>query len=466
MEFIGRLHPLVVHLPIGILLMTFLFEVLSRYRGYKKLRIAANVSLVIGSVSAMVASLSGWLLSQEDSGYDERLVQQHLIAGIATTVLSLLLLAVFFNKHLFKKAERKKVRLLSLIPLVILIFVTGHLGGSLTHGSDFLLGSVEPSKAIPVAAKSIPTTNDQVMIYDHLVQPLLQAKCYDCHSSKKQKGKLRLDSEEWILKGGKDGVVIDVNDLSGSELVRRISLPIEDEDHMPPRSKDQLSSGEIDLISRWVADGASFKITISKTKDSTFYKSLLASSDLSEKNWWPTKSAEKPDEKIIQSLQQDGIVVQRLATDNNYLLITILNQDTFPSQTWNNLTKLSDQIISFRMSKMKLTDDDWRSLTQLKNLRRLFLDHTTVSDQNLVSLNSMNQLSYLNLAETAITDAGLEKLSELKSLEQLFLFGSNITDKGVQQLKKNLSNCLIDLGNYKLPALSTDTLIYRPKNAR
>src|SRR5687767_12909334 len=129
MELIGRLHPLVVHLPIGILLMTFLFEVLSRFRGYKKLRIAANVSLVLGTASAMAASLSGWLLSQEDSGYDERLVKQHLIAGLSTAILSLLLLTVFFNKEIFKKDERKKIRLLSLIPVVFLIFVTGHLGG-------------------------------------------------------------------------------------------------------------------------------------------------------------------------------------------------------------------------------------------------------------------------------------------------------------------------------------------------
>lgn len=464
MEFIGRLHPLVIHLPIGILLLAFLLEVLSRFRGYKKLGVAVPISILIGTLSAIMACVSGWQLSQE-GGYDEPVIDQHKYSGLATAAMSLILLAIFYRIKYFNKAQRKKIRLLAFLPLVVLISVTGHLGGSLTHGEDFLFSSESNPKEGQMQPRVIlPSDLNQAIIYSDLVQPLLESKCYSCHSAKKQKGKLRLDGEEWILKGGKNGEIIANGNPNESEMFKRLSLPIEDKVHMPPRGKDQLTSGEIDLVSQWISDGASFKMKVGEATSAAFFKKHISILAIREtQNWWPQESVPTPDASALQSLRQADVVLESLAENNNYLAASFIVHDTFPSSAWPHLIKLKDQLISLRLSGNVQSQSDWKKLSALKSLRMLYLDNTSVTDQDLSSLATLNNLMYINLAGTLITDQGLTNLNSLKSLQQIFLFGTTCTHEGVTQLKKQLPTCNIDFGGYQLKSLTTDTLIYRKK---
>jgi hypothetical protein len=77
-----------------------------------------------------------------------------------------------------------------MIPLII---ITGHLGGSLTHGSDFLTKGF--SEKDSVAEKEIKPIADvqEANVYADIVQPIFESKCYSCHNKSKKKGKLRLD---------------------------------------------------------------------------------------------------------------------------------------------------------------------------------------------------------------------------------------------------------------------------------
>src|SRR2546426_7637790 len=87
------------------------------------------------------------------------------------------------------------------------------------------------------------------------IQPILKKNCIQCHGPEKQKGKLRLDSKEAAMKGGKDGVVIVAGDASKSELYRRITLPKGDDDIMPNEG-DPLTKSQTDLIHDWINQGA------------------------------------------------------------------------------------------------------------------------------------------------------------------------------------------------------------------
>src|SRR5687767_13394432 len=86
--FFGRFHPLLVHLPIGILFLSFLFECLSFRNGYKKLNKAVQPALFWGSVFAIAAAISGFFLRKE-GGYEEDIANLHQNFGIVTAVLSL-----------------------------------------------------------------------------------------------------------------------------------------------------------------------------------------------------------------------------------------------------------------------------------------------------------------------------------------------------------------------------------------
>jgi hypothetical protein len=48
----------------------------------------------------------------------------------------------------------------------------------------------------------------QLKFFETSVRPLLVENCFSCHSAKKQKGGLRLDSQAAVLKGGKNGPVL------------------------------------------------------------------------------------------------------------------------------------------------------------------------------------------------------------------------------------------------------------------
>ena len=135
-EFLGHFHPLIVHLPIGILLIGLLLQWLSRKKKYEVLKQAVPVILLAGAITGLFSCITGYLLSISDD-YDKSLVSWHMWMGIATTFIAFMLYAR-------EKNDQFKInKTLLSVALLILIALTGHLGGSLTHGSDYLIKAIE-----------------------------------------------------------------------------------------------------------------------------------------------------------------------------------------------------------------------------------------------------------------------------------------------------------------------------------
>jgi hypothetical protein len=176
--------------------------------------------------------MAGYLLKLS-GGYDAGAVDTHQYMGIALAVTAGL---IFFLK---KYRAYGRLQLPVAVLSEALLMGTGHYGGNLTHGEDFL---TQPIMALlgkePVNVVREPITDiEQAVVFHDLVQPVLEAKCYNCHSSSKQKGKLRLDSPEFILKGGKHSEILLAGNAANSELYKRLLLPEEDDDRMPPKGK-------------------------------------------------------------------------------------------------------------------------------------------------------------------------------------------------------------------------------------
>ncbi|MEJ0031391.1 MAG: c-type cytochrome domain-containing protein [Bacteroidota bacterium] len=181
-EFVGRFHPLFVHLPIGILLIGVLFIWLNESGR------AVKIALAVGAFTAVTSVATGLLLAQSE-GYSSE-VSYHKWGRHSLMIASL---ALCFTPAQFLKAGS--------VVVTLLVFVTGHLGGTLTHGpliAEPEVGNLDVSK--------IDFT--KAVFYDDAIKPVLEARCYSCHNEAKQKGGLRLDSEDLILKGGKNGKVI------------------------------------------------------------------------------------------------------------------------------------------------------------------------------------------------------------------------------------------------------------------
>jgi uncharacterized membrane protein len=263
--FFGHLHPLLVHLPIGMLTLLAVMELAAWIPRFKNANASAGFVLALAAPLAVVAAVCGWLLSLE-GGYDESLLAWHKWLGISTAAASVAAAILFWRKQF------NSYRAVLFITAALLM-ATGHLGGSLTHGSDFLtryapgplkkmvgLLSVGNGPAKPTVFKD----PQQFSVFEAVVLPIFQNKCIACHGPKKSKAGLRLDSFDGVMNGGDDGKVVVPGDTAHSDLPRRIQLPMDDDDHMPPDGKPQLTADEIALLKWWVDAGAPEKKMLSE----------------------------------------------------------------------------------------------------------------------------------------------------------------------------------------------------------
>lgn len=108
-----------------------------------------------------------------------------------------------------------------------------------------------------VATESSKAKSGTIHYFDQ-VQPILEARCYDCHQGGKAKGGLRLDQHASALKGGEaDGPSISPGNVKDSSMIWRI-IPEEAEDDIMPPKGDPLSKKEIAILTKWIEEGAAW----------------------------------------------------------------------------------------------------------------------------------------------------------------------------------------------------------------
>jgi hypothetical protein len=93
--------------------------------------------------------------------------------------------------------------------------------------------------------------DDADELFKKSVRPLLERKCFECHSSKADelKGNLKLETLDDILKGGATGPAVIAGDVENSFLLRAIRYQ-EDDYQMPPSGR--LPDKDIELVEKWV----------------------------------------------------------------------------------------------------------------------------------------------------------------------------------------------------------------------
>lgn len=266
-QFLGRLHPMVVHLPLSLLFLAAILELFSLQDFHSKWRPTIDFMVWVGSLSAVFSAAFGLLLKTHDD-FEGAGVDLHQYLGIATAGLSLL---TWWMARRYRNSSQSNwlvgYRTTLFVTAVVLV-LTGHFGASLTHGSDYL------TEVLPFGTttkkQSAPSLDLDLSVFDRNTEEIADAdllnlltgvrtifahSCYRCHSSDKIKGELRLDEREFVFEGGENGPVIMAGDPDNSELIRRISLPAGHDDVMPNKG-ELLSEDEIALVSLWVEKGA------------------------------------------------------------------------------------------------------------------------------------------------------------------------------------------------------------------
>ncbi len=449
LELIGHLHPLLVHLPIGILLLAILFELLPSRKRYRPLKRSIFTILLIGSTTAVMSCVTGYVLSQSGD-YESELIGWHQWMGISLTIYSL-----GYSWIRNKKGFKPYRKLFSFV-LLILLMITGHLGGSITHGEDYLMAAVSVKSSFNLSNVNL----QEALYYEDLVKPILQNRCAGCHGSSKQKGKLRLDAPEYILKGGKDGKVLIAGKVDDSEMIDRLLLPPDDEDHMPPKEKAQPSAKEIEILKLWIASGADFKKSVVESNQVVSLQKVMSSKEIKLITDVPEEDVASADSKTINELLKLGAVILPVAQGSNYLSVNLINVEALDSAV-DQLSQLNQQLVWLKAGGQPMTDNHLLKLVHLNNITKLSLEHTRISDVGLSSLKSLKNLQYLNLNGTQVTFRGLVQLEGLPQLKNIFVYQTLINREDIGALNKSFPNAIIDFGDYVVPALPFDTIVSR-----
>lgn len=438
---IGKFHPLLVHLPIGFFFLALILRVLILR---KKITVSESFFRWVLLSTLLVSVLSmatGWLLSGTGE-YHGILLSRHQWSAV---VFSIMILLLYFTRN--KRPVHDILWGLALLVLTL----TGHYGGSLTHGEDFLWTA---------AAEPVVIENAQeARVYEELIRPVLEKKCYSCHGSGKQKGDLRLDSPEFLLKGGEEGPAVEAFHAGKSLLMLRIMLPGSDEDHMPPKGKPQVSAAEQRLLEWWISNGADFHKKSRELQQDEEIRALLKSFESGEKRDTmpviPEEEVKPASTADLEALKNAGILVNPAGQNTRYLEVNFRGVSP-AGPALDALGNLGGRVVRLNAAGVQNTAE-WASVcAKLKNLRVLHLQRSSWSDAEMGRLKTLPHLQLLNLSFTRVTDKGLKELASLKELRKLYLYNSGVEDRGGAM--KALPGVVIDTGGYRLNTLPADSL--------
>ena len=442
----GVLHPLVIHFPIALLLLAFFLEIYGLSATGKKYKASIPLITFLGGIGAVFSALSGYFLMNQGD-YEVSSVELHRNWGIALAVGSALLISLYrFPPKI------PHIHLLGQGALSILVIVTGHLGGNLTHGEDFL--SLDKPKKEP---KQI-VLNQDALVYADIIAPILEEKCVACHGKTKQKGKLKLDQIENVLKGGKNGFYHGSEEGKMALMSHRMRLPLSDKQHMPPKGKTQLTEKEIVIIEKWLSLGASSKLFL---KDLQLTEEVVSAS-MEEKNIgktadWPlVPDLAAVSETMLTPLRDRGMVVLPLASGHPLLQVNCQSISDFSDKDGELFKGLEKNIASIRLSGTKISDKSLKWISGLPNLSKLYLDNTLITDEGIALLKNTTELRYLNLVGTSITEKGLRALSSLPLLKSVYLYQSEVKIEDMAEIQHRMPKVYFDLGGYKIDTLTME----------
>jgi uncharacterized membrane protein len=243
--FLGRLHPVVLHVPIGVLIALGVCEGWCRLRRAPLDRGLRVLLITLALGSALLTGVSGWLLAEEPAYGASRTLTLHRWLGVALVCLTGV-------AWLAAVARRGRLYAGSLLGALIVLGPVGHFGGVMTHGPTFL---TQPFRSTGPSTPPVELS-DGAITYDIHIAPFLETYCAACHGVNRQRGGLAVHTREALFAGGDYGPVVFAGDPDNSELLTRMLMPLDDELRMPPAERAQPSQREIEMVARWIREGA------------------------------------------------------------------------------------------------------------------------------------------------------------------------------------------------------------------
>jgi uncharacterized membrane protein len=464
-RFIGHFHPVLLHLPIGVFVLILIQETWRIVRFKRPGGEGDSMfPLFFGVVSAILAVIAGFLLyhghGEEYALEEDGIAERHLWSGLAFAALTVV---VFVMKAWAVAAGSRGwwYRGLLFTSVGVMTFAS-HDGASMTHGEDYLTKyAPDPvRKVIGMEPKSEKKQMEDgpvdLVVYQDIVAPILERRCVQCHKPGKVKGKLRMDTYEMLLKGGSEGPALVAGNSAESLMVVRIQLPEDDDEHMPPEGKTDISPDELAVLKWWIDGGADPAKKLSEFKVPTDIADKLAAlgagvAKVEEGDGHGSAAAKGPDAALVKTVaglakEYPGAVAFESQSTAGVTFTAVSMRGKFDDAEFAKLASIVPHLVTADLSATKITDQTVAKLKSASHLRQLRLAETAVTDAAVETIVSLPALESLNLYGTALTDAGAEKLKAMKTLRSLYLWQTSVSPEMVETLRKALPECQIVTG--------------------
>lgn len=437
--FVGRLHPLILHFPIVLIILAFLFELAGRYSSLRTGENTVMVLLIAAAISSFVSVAAGFFLFASGE-YSGSLMDRHFWAGAITGA------AIFFTLGLFyiyrNTSRYYPLYLGALIVSNLAVAYASHLGGSITHGQNYLTEHLQ--FVMHSFDNKAQKPESEMLVFDDMLAPVFEAKCMSCHNEQRAKGDFLMRTYADVLKGGESGQPsVTPGVPAKSELYRRVVLPEGHADRMPPEGKTPLTFAEVALLKFWIESGAADSLRATDVSAVDTMKQVVQGLLPELAKYRRRLEIEKVKLKTLESELKE--VAQKLnitirhdsLSEGNYFTIGM----NFPPAPFTNdqFRELSPYFEVF--SKVSLTssgidDAGLYYIGQMTNLRELYLQKTKLDGSGIVYLQNLPKLEILNLSFTKVDDKAALDLLGVPNLREVYLYRTNTSMQVIEALRK------------------------------
>ncbi len=439
----GRLHPLVLHLPIGLLAALVLLELASISGRLEVSRRTMALLVTFTALSAVLAASTGWFLG-EQGDHHPLVLDRHRVLGLSVAAGSVIFALLHAASRQGSRPGLLRAYRAILFATALVLAPTGHFGATMTHGAGYLLDRRQVSVSAP--AEAIGTDDGepaQRSTFELEIAPVFAANCTACHGDTKRKSKLSLAHVATIQAGGEGGPILVPGRPEESEILRRLRLPLDDEDHMPPEGKPQPGPDEISRIESWIRAGAPFEGRIDLGVLPGPADSETGKSDTAEQ---PEARPSRPDPAALAALALELVHVEELdaATSELWVDFAAIAPKTDDPLAARLLEPLREHVAHLSLARTRIGPATLALCARMPRLRRLDLRETPIGDAELASLGPHPALAELVLSQTAVTDATVDALLTLPALERVYLWKTSITPEGLARLSRERPGLGVD----------------------
>jgi hypothetical protein len=293
--------------------------------------------------------------------------------------------------------------------------------------------------------------------FQRQILPILEQRCLECHAAprpgpdgrlQRPKGGVAFDSKDGML--AKKGVIV-AKDARASSLWQLVTLPADDDDRMPPRSKGApLTTAQTDLIKQWIDEGASFGAWTGRKAEgpppaaATSGKSPGRTADAYAR----LAAGLKPlPAALLQGFATGPFLVQSVGDGSPLLAVSCRGSaDTIDDAALVALEPIAGHVAELDLSRTRVGDEGMKRVAAMPRLVVLDLRQSAVGNHGIAALGACKELQVLNLFGTKAGDYGITALSGLKNLRELYVWQTDVSAAAAVRLRESIPELRVVMG--------------------